>query len=207
LHISKYFLAALQCFAARVADRLTAEPSDEVLEAMANAMHEHANCAWPSVSDTQHLFAIASARAAYRAAQLFRPVEAKSQPVDYMLLRQQLEAAERSQKATQDLCSVQAATIAQLHRETAAQTKAPESKYSEEEEQIEAMAKAVTQFMPIADAMKAARAASFGTLNWSDDYITFNGYGNLESISDIESYIEMDEIIADILENPNNYSL
>jgi len=55
--------------------------------------------------------------------------------------------------------------------------------------------------------MKAARAASFGTLNWSDDYITFNGYGNLESISDIESYIEMDEIIADILDNPRNYSL
>jgi len=31
--------------------------------------------------------------------------------------------------------------------------------------------------------MAAARAASFGSINWSDDYIKFNGYGNLESFS------------------------
>lgn len=45
--------------------------------------------------------------------------------------------------------------------------------------------------------MEAARATHFGTLNWSDDYIQFNGYGNLESISKhaIESQIDKDRII------------
>lgn len=31
--------------------------------------------------------------------------------------------------------------------------------------------------------MEAARAATFGKLNWSDEYIRFDGYGNLESLS------------------------
>lgn len=30
--------------------------------------------------------------------------------------------------------------------------------------------------------MEAVRAAHFGNINWSDDYIKFNGYGNLESL-------------------------
>lgn len=57
--------------------------------------------------------------------------------------------------------------------------------------------------------MEAARAASFGNINWSDEYITFNGYGNLESINerDIERHIDKEEIIEDILENPQYYNL
>jgi hypothetical protein len=43
--------------------------------------------------------------------------------------------------------------------------------------------------------MEAARAASFGTVNWSDEYITFNGYGNLESIRNPMDYIEEAELI------------
>jgi hypothetical protein len=43
--------------------------------------------------------------------------------------------------------------------------------------------------------MEAARAASFGTINWSDDYITFNGNGNLESIRNPIDYIEETELI------------
>src|SRR5690606_29144615 len=49
--------------------------------------------------------------------------------------------------------------------------------------------------------MEAARAMAFGNVNWSDEYITFDGYGNLESINDIDDYIDLDEIIEDILEN------
>ncbi|OIQ22044.1 MAG: hypothetical protein BM557_01305 [Flavobacterium sp. MedPE-SWcel] len=55
----------------------------------------------------------------------------------------------------------------------------------------------------------AAMAASFGKINWSDDYIEFNGYGNLESISEdlIETRIDKEEIIAHIIENKESYSL
>ena len=57
--------------------------------------------------------------------------------------------------------------------------------------------------------MEAARATHFGDVNWNDDYIRFNGYGNLESINKyaIENKIDTSGIIADIFENPENYSL
>jgi hypothetical protein len=47
----------------------------------------------------------------------------------------------------------------------------------------------------------AARAVHFGSVNWSDDYITFNGYGNLESISNVNDYIDENELIEWLLEN------
>lgn len=54
--------------------------------------------------------------------------------------------------------------------------------------------------------MEAARAASFGNLNWSDDYIYFNGYGNLESTSDITSVIDKRELVDYYLENEHYFS-
>lgn len=52
--------------------------------------------------------------------------------------------------------------------------------------------------------MEAARATHFGDVNWNDDYIHFDGYGNLESasIEDYESELEYykDEIIENALE-------
>lgn len=57
--------------------------------------------------------------------------------------------------------------------------------------------------------MEAARATAFGDVNWSDDYIKFNGYGNLVSINkwSIDNYIDKDAIMRDIAENPENYDL
>ena len=43
--------------------------------------------------------------------------------------------------------------------------------------------------------MEAARAASFGQINWGDQYIKFNGYANLESFDSVESHIDKDELI------------
>lgn len=50
---------------------------------------------------------------------------------------------------------------------------------------------------------EAARAASFGQLNWSDEYIKFNGYGNLESMSEYEAVNSIDEtaLIEWLIEN------
>lgn len=55
------------------------------------------------------------------------------------------------------------------------------------------------------DRMEIARASTFGDLNWSDDYICFDGYGNFKSIRNIESEIDLDAIKADILQNPDKY--
>lgn len=35
--------------------------------------------------------------------------------------------------------------------------------------------------------MEAVRAAHFGNINWSDEYIKFNGYANLESLSEFRA--------------------
>lgn len=48
--------------------------------------------------------------------------------------------------------------------------------------------------------MEATRAASFGSINWSDDYIRFNGYGNLESFDDPKDYIDEKELLEYLLD-------
>jgi len=55
--------------------------------------------------------------------------------------------------------------------------------------------------------MKAARAASFGELNWSDDWITFDGYANLKSISDVRAEIDDDMIFEAYESDPNAFSI
>lgn len=54
--------------------------------------------------------------------------------------------------------------------------------------------------------MEAARAATFGDLNWSHDYIKFNGYGNLESFDDAENIIDKKAIIEAYLDDENLFS-
>lgn len=48
--------------------------------------------------------------------------------------------------------------------------------------------------------MEAARAASFGSMNWSDDYIMFNGYGNLETTNNPMDHIDESELIDWLIE-------
>lgn len=50
------------------------------------------------------------------------------------------------------------------------------------------------------DVMEAVRAISFGDYNYQDDYVLFNGYGNIDSYNDFEvmnEFIEYKEEIAD----------
>lgn len=49
-------------------------------------------------------------------------------------------------------------------------------------------------------AYDAARAVHYGTINWNDDYIRFNGYGNLESLSEYDLSLEADDYIDEIYE-------
>lgn len=49
--------------------------------------------------------------------------------------------------------------------------------------------------------MEAARATHFGEVHWSDDYIRFNGYGNLEILSDYAYDKEIKESTDEIIEN------
>lgn len=53
----------------------------------------------------------------------------------------------------------------------------------------------------------AVRAVSYGEYKYSDDYVRFNGYGNLESFNrhGAIEHIDITAIAEDILENPRNY--
>lgn len=55
-------------------------------------------------------------------------------------------------------------------------------------------------------AMEAVRAVSFGDYRYNDDYIVFNGYGNLETFNNPETHIDIPAMAADILENCGNYN-
>lgn len=58
-------------------------------------------------------------------------------------------------------------------------------------------------------AFEALRAAHFGEYKWHEDYVRFNGYGNLESFQyfDTEDLCELPQVIAEhVIENPSYYS-
>lgn len=51
------------------------------------------------------------------------------------------------------------------------------------------------------DPIEAARATFFGNIqNWSDEYIRFNGYGNLESLSEYDAVEVAEDHVDDIYE-------
>lgn len=56
-------------------------------------------------------------------------------------------------------------------------------------------------------ALDAVRAAYFGDYNFSDDWVTFNGYGNLESFNSPYDHIDDAAMINDIIEQPEVYDL
>lgn len=61
------------------------------------------------------------------------------------------------------------------------------------------------------DPMEAVRATQYGDYNFTDDYVRFNAYGNLDScdewalLEDLKDNI--DEIIEQLIENANNLYL
>lgn len=59
--------------------------------------------------------------------------------------------------------------------------------------------------------MEAVRASHYGEYNYMDEYVRFNGYGNLESLSkwDLEKEMEedIDEIVDVLMENHHNISI
>lgn len=58
--------------------------------------------------------------------------------------------------------------------------------------------------MVFSNPMEAARATFFGDIDsWSDEYIRFNAYGNLESLSEYQAESEIEDYIEDIFEYPD----
>lgn len=48
--------------------------------------------------------------------------------------------------------------------------------------------------------MEAVRAVSYGDYNYMDAYVRFNGYGNIESLSEREWHQELEDEADDIVE-------
>lgn len=56
------------------------------------------------------------------------------------------------------------------------------------------------------DPMEAARATFFGKINsWCDEYIKFNAYGNLESMSEDDALEEIDNYLKEIFNNTDTW--
>ncbi len=49
--------------------------------------------------------------------------------------------------------------------------------------------------------MEAIRATYYGNYNYNDDYVKFNGYGNIDSFSEYERNEEIKDNIDDIVDN------
>lgn len=56
--------------------------------------------------------------------------------------------------------------------------------------------------------LEAVRAVSYGEYKYTDDYIQFNGYGNLMTYNEynVTECIDITSIADDILENEQNYN-
>ena len=58
------------------------------------------------------------------------------------------------------------------------------------------------------DPYDAARAVFFGHIeSWNDEYIRFNGYGNLESLSEYEALHEIEYVLEEIYDHPSAWEM
>lgn len=55
--------------------------------------------------------------------------------------------------------------------------------------------------------LEAVRAVSYGEYRYTDEYVIFNGYGNLETFNDPSNHIDMQLLVDDVLENPSRYNI
>ena len=60
--------------------------------------------------------------------------------------------------------------------------------------------------MAFSNPMEAARATFFGKIeSWCDEYIKFNAYGNLESMTEDDALEEIDNYLEEIFDNPDTW--
>ena len=52
---------------------------------------------------------------------------------------------------------------------------------------------------------EATRAVMMGNVSYNDNWITFNGVGNLVSISDVFDYVDIDELAQAVSNDPISY--
>jgi len=55
--------------------------------------------------------------------------------------------------------------------------------------------------------MEAIRAVCYGSYNYSDEYVKFNGYANLESFNSPNGEIDLGDIADEILESPEDFDI
>lgn len=63
----------------------------------------------------------------------------------------------------------------------------------------------INDYLHGVEPIEIMRMVKFGDVHWTDEYLRFNGYGNLESISEYslirEMKDEIDEIVYQLIEN------
>ena len=59
-------------------------------------------------------------------------------------------------------------------------------------------------FFP-SNVMEVVRAISFGEYKYSDEFVKFDGYANLESFSNAEDHVDISELAQAIIDNPQDF--
>lgn len=55
--------------------------------------------------------------------------------------------------------------------------------------------------------LDAIRAVCYGEYEYTDEYVKFNGYGNIESSNYLDDLIDIDELAQYVLENPYDFDI
>ena len=57
------------------------------------------------------------------------------------------------------------------------------------------------------DPMEAVRSSFYGDYRYCDEFVQFDGYGNLQSFNgyNLRSSLDLGAIAVDVIENPSNY--
>jgi hypothetical protein len=55
--------------------------------------------------------------------------------------------------------------------------------------------------------LEVVRAINYGSYEYNDNFVMFDGYDNLQSFNRIKDNIDIGEIVNDIFENPHRYNI
>lgn len=61
--------------------------------------------------------------------------------------------------------------------------------------------------MFFSDTISAIRATQYGEYSYSDNYVVFNGQGNLDTSNNPTDFIDYDALASDAMDNPEEYEI
>lgn len=89
-------------------------------------------------------------------------------------------------------------TIIQFHNEYCQRNSYEDEIFNNDDEFFE---------MFFSDTISAIRATQYGEYSYSDNYVVFNGQGNLDTSDNPTDFIDYDALASDAMDNPEEYEI